>query len=397
MKVLTFSTLYPSATRPTHGIFVENRLRQLLGSGKVEATVVAPVPWFPFTHSAFGAYAAHARTPPSEVRHGVRVLHPRFPVLPKLGTSVAPFLLARAMAAPLRSLLPFDLIDAHYFYPEGVAAVMLGRALAKPVVITARGTDVNLIAQYALPRRMIRWAARKAASVITVSQALKDRLVDLGVEKSHIQVLRNGIDLELFRPMPGESRQVGRRKLLSVGNLLLFKGHGFVIEALRYLPECDLVVVGTGPDRQKLERIAQESGVSERVRFAGGMNQEALRNEYATSDVLVLASSREGWPNVLLEAMACGTPVIATRVGGTSEIVTSRDAGLLIDECSPEAVARAVQQLLSNYPDRSATRRHAEQFGWGPTTQGQLRLFEQVLAREMESTFHVRHFRNPAA
>ena len=130
MKVLTFSTLYPNAARPAHGVFVETRLRQLLASGEIQSSVVAPVPWFPFTHPAFGAYAAQARAPRAETRNGIDVLHPRFPVLPKIGMTLAPFLLYRAvrpLVERVRRERGFDLIDAHYFYPDGVAAAMLAR------------------------------------------------------------------------------------------------------------------------------------------------------------------------------------------------------------------------------------------------------------------------------
>src|SRR5262245_22487130 len=233
MKVLTFSTLYPNAARPAHGVFVETRLRQLVASGQVQSMVVAPVPWFPFTHPAFGAYAAQARAPREETRNGIEVLHPRFPVLPKIGMTIAPFLLYRAMlplVERLRRERGFDLIDAHYFYPDGVAAAMLGRRLGVPVVITARGTDVNLIAQHRMPRRMIRWAANQAAAVVAVSQALKDKLAALGVERERIHVLRNGVDLELFNPKGREEVRAALElhgpTLLSVGNLLAFKGHG---------------------------------------------------------------------------------------------------------------------------------------------------------------------------
>src|SRR5687767_10733021 len=207
MKVLTFSSLYPNAVRPAHGIFVETRLRQLLASGQVQSTVVAPVPWFPFAHSVFGRYSAHARTPREETRNGIDVLHPRFPVLPKVGMTLAPLLLYRAVVPILERLhreRAFDLIDAHYFYPDGVTAVMLGRRLGIPVVVTARGTDINLIAECRLPRRMIRWAARRAAAVITVSRALKEKLLALGVDPERTHVLRNGVDSDLFQPLERE-------------------------------------------------------------------------------------------------------------------------------------------------------------------------------------------------
>lgn len=384
MKVLTFSTLYPHAARPGHGIFVETRLRHLVASGEVESTVVAPVPWFPFAHRAFGDYAVHARAPSAEIRSGIEVLHPRFPAVPKVGMTVSPFLLSRAVAPTVRRLLEgraFDLIDAHYFYPDGVAAVMLGRRLHRPVVVTARGTDINLIAQYGLPRRMIQWAAHHAAGVVTVSRALKNALVALGVPAHRVQVLRNGVDVDLFRPLDQKNSIAAERKtLLSVGNLLEFKGHGMVIQALAGLPDCELVIVGHGPDRPVFEALAREAEVSGRVRFTGSLSQQELREHYARAHALVLASSREGWPNVLLEAMACGTPVVAVDVGGVAEIVTAAEAGVVIKERSAAAIAEGIRRLFATYPDRKATRRHAEQFGWGATTSGQLRLFRQLLA-----------------
>jgi glycosyltransferase involved in cell wall biosynthesis len=387
MKVLTFSSLYPNAARPAHGIFVETRLRQLVASGQVQSTVLAPVPWFPFKHPGFGAYAAQARAPGAETRNGIEVLHPRFPVLPKVGMTLAPFLLYRAvvrLAERLRRERGFELMDAHYFYPDGVAAAMIGRRLGVPVVITARGSDINLIAQYRLPRRMIRWAARQAAAVVTVSQALQDKLVALGIERDRIHVLRNGVDLELFHPgkRDGLRAELDLRgpTLLSVGNLLAFKGHGLVIEALSSLPDCRLVIAGDGPDRAVFEKLAREGGVSARVRFVGSLSQADLRRYYCAADALVLASSREGWPNVLLEAMACGTPVAATRVGGVPEIVASADAGLILEERSAAAIAQAIRSLLARPPQRTATRRYAEQFGWGATTRGQLQVFRRILA-----------------
>ena len=387
MKVMTFSSLYPNAARPAHGIFVETRLRQLVASGQVQSTVMAPVPWFPFKHPAFGAYAAQARAPHAETRNGIEVLHPRFPVLPKIGMTLAPFLLYRAvapLAERLRRERGFELIDAHYFYPDGVAAAMLGRRLGLPVVITARGSDINLIAQYRLPRRMIRWAARQAAAVVTVSQDLQDKLAALGIDRDQIHVLRNGVDLELFHPekRDGLRADLDLRgpTLLSVGNLLAFKGHGLAIEALSSLPDCRLVIAGEGPDRALFEKLARERGVSARVRFVGSLSQPDLRRYYCAADALVLASSREGWPNVLLEAMACGTPVAATRVGGVPEMVASADAGLILEERSAAAIAQAIRSLLARPAQRTATRRYAEQFGWGATTRGQLQVFRQILA-----------------
>jgi teichuronic acid biosynthesis glycosyltransferase TuaC len=386
MKILTFSTLYPHAARPSHGIFVETRLRHLLASGKVESKVVAPVPWFPSRNARFGEYAVHARAPREEKRNGIEVLHPRYLLPPKIGMTIAPFLLAGAVKPVFDRMLrsyAFDLIDAHYFYPDGVAAAMLGKRLGKPVVITARGTDVNLIPRYRLPRAMIRWAASRAAGMITVARALKDDLVRIGVPGERIEVLRNGVDLQLFRPVEREAtrRRLGlsRTTLVSVGHLIPRKGHDLAIRALARLADMELVVVGDGAERAALGGLARDCGVGERVRFVGALPQDELRSYYGAADALVLASSREGWANVLLESMACGTPVVASTAGGSPEVVAAPEAGVLIAERTPEAVAEGVRRLLTAIPDRAATRRYAEQFSWDETTRGQLRLFERVL------------------
>jgi glycosyltransferase involved in cell wall biosynthesis len=389
MKILTFTTLYPNAARPNHGIFVETRLRHLLRSGEVASRVVAPVPWFPSVNPRYGRYAAFARAPREEQRGGIEVIHPRFLSVPKFGMSAAPLLLA-AGAAPvlkrmIRSGYDFDVIDAHYFYPDGVAAAIIGCKLNKPVVITARGTDVNLLPQFAIPRRMIQWAARRAAALVTVSAALKDSLVELGVDRGKISVLRNGVDTRVFQPV---DRSVHRARLgltgtvlLTVGNLVSLKGHELVLRALREFPHATLLIVGEGEEQRRLEALAAELQLQHRIRFLGQMSQAQLVPVYGAADALILASSREGWPNVLLEAMACGTPVVSSSVGGTPEIVTAPEAGVLMAERSAGGLVLALRQLLQNYPDRSQTRRYAERFSWDDTTRGQLRIFEGALRR----------------
>jgi glycosyltransferase involved in cell wall biosynthesis len=393
MKILTFTTLYPNAARPGHGIFVETRLRQLLASGRIESRVVAPVPWFPSKNARFGEYGTHARAPREEVRHGIDVLHPRYPVIPKVGMGVAPFLLAVAAAPTVRRLLAsgydFELIDAHYFYPDGVAALMLGRHFGKPVVITARGTDLNVIPQYLLPRRMIQWAARHAQAVITVSDAHKRVAVGIGIVPEKITVLRNGVDTGFFHPVDRDAVRAAHGLcgivLLSVGHLVPAKGHDLVIEALALLPEARLLIAGEGRERLTLERLALRRGLSGRVRFLGALPQQQLVEYYNAADALVLATVREGWPNVLLESLACGTPVIASNVGGCAEVVTAPEAGQLLAERSAVAIAGAVRELVVREVSREDTRRYAERFSWAATTVGQLELFTRAVSAPRSS------------
>ena len=394
VRTVLFSTLYPSIARPGHGIFVETRLRELLRSGAVQTKVMAPVPWLPPGLAAFGRYAAIAATPHREVWNGVDVLHPRYPLLPKVGMTLAPLLLAMACVAPLRRLvaegLDFDLFDAHYYYPDGVAAAWLGMVFAKPVVITARGSDLNLIGRYRLPRAMMSWASRRAAASIGVCNALVDVLRDWGVGDERLHVMRNGVDLCKFRLRPREEARhvLGLDEgplLLSVGHLVELKGHGLVIEALARLlpthPNARLVVIGHGPERAHLEAQAQRLGVAERVRFLGAVAQEQLVDWYGAANVLVLASSREGWANVLLEAMACGTPVVATRAGGTPEVVAVPAAGRLVDVRSASAIAEAINAILLSPPEPRNVRAYAESFSWDATTRQQIDLFRALTGR----------------
>jgi glycosyltransferase involved in cell wall biosynthesis len=394
LRILTFSTLYPNAVFPQHGIFVETRLRKLVQSGQVEARVVAPSPWFPAWAPFPAAYVPFARIPTRETRAGLDVEHARYLLVPKFGMTFAPFALAataeRAMRRILRGGFDFDLIDAHYFYPDGVAAAIAARRLGKPLTITARGSDITEIAMYGLQRRMIYWAARQASGVITVCEALKDEMLrqagpDGGLPADKIRVLRNGVDLERFRPVdPAEARaRLGIRgpALLSVGHLIPRKGHDLIIQALVGLDRFDLLIVGQGPERDRLERLAASLGLSARVRFCGAVDQEELRFHYSAASMLVLASDREGWPNVLLESMACGTPVVATRVWGSPEVVRAPEAGLLVQERTPRAIADAVRALDAAMPPRTATRAYAEQFSWDATTAGQIELFGSILGR----------------
>jgi glycosyltransferase involved in cell wall biosynthesis len=302
--------------------------------------------------------------------------------------SVAPtslFLATFGMMKRKLSQFNYDIIDAHYFYPDGVAAMMLGRTLNRPVVITARGTDINLIPRFFLPRRQIQFAAREAAGIVAVSQALADALVELGVPRDRITVLRNGVDLEIFRP---GNREVARRTmgikgpiLLSVGHLIERKGHHIAIAALPGLPGYTLLIAGDGPERSRLVTLSIALGVQNRVKFLGNIPHETLREIYEAADALVLASSREGWPNVLLESMACGTPVVASPIWGNPEVVSAPEAGILMASRTPEGVVEAVEKLFRKLPVRAATRAFAERFSWHDTSVGQLQLFRDVLAR----------------
>ena len=386
LRLLTFSTLFPNAAQPNHGIFVENRLRHLLATGAAAARVLAPVPYFPSGAARFGPWGAYAR---QERRHGLLIDHPRYPVIPRLGMSLAPFLLAQASLRALRGMMragfDFDLIDAHYVYPDGVAAVRLGAALGRPVVITARGSDVTQLPDHAIPRRLIQDAVRRADALIGVSAALAERLVALGAPPARVTVLRNGVDTTLFRPPP--DREAARAgfgltgpTLVSVGALIPRKRHHLTIAAMALLPEFSLLIAGDGPERAALAAQIESLGLAGRVRLLGPLPHADLPALYGAADASVLASAREGWANVLLESMACGAPVVASDIPGNPEVVREPAAGLIVGANTAEGIAAAVRTLFAALPARDATRAYAERHGWEETSQGQLAVFRGVLA-----------------
>lgn len=390
LRVLLFSSLFPSIARPRHGIFVETRLRQLVREGGVDARVIAPVPWFPSRAAMFGSYASMAATPRRTTRdNGVQVAHPRYLMLPKLGVPFQPDSMARTAMTDVLALRRAgwtpQIIDAHYFYPDGVAAALLAERLGLPFIVTARGTDINVLGQQPMLARRIVWAAERASAVVAVSARLKEALEAMGVSASKIVVLRNGVDLDLFAPQEMQAARArlglpGGRLAACVGNLVPEKGQSLAIDAMARLGDAQLVVVGDGPMRAELQQHACRLGVHDRVRFLNNMPQTELRHLYAAVDALLLPSTREGWPNVVLEALACGTPVVASDVGAVADMLTAPNVGRIVGPRDAQAFAAALTELWATPTDREAIRRHAAQFDWASISRAQIEIFTRALA-----------------
>lgn len=375
MRILTYSSLYPNAVDPTHGVFVERRLLELVKDSNINASVVAPVPWFPFKSSIFGKYGKYASVPGSDQRNGIDIYYPRYPLIPKVGMLMAPGNMARATFGTVRSQLAhdqsIDLIDAHYFYPDGVAASFIAERLRVPFIVTARGSDINTIAAMPAPGKMILQAAARASAIIAVSEALGRALRDLGIPPGKIHVLPNGVDLQFFNP---GNRAEARQRLamesptfLSVGSLKEAKGHDIAIRSLKHIAGAKLIVIGSGPFESKLKKLVASLGLQSRVSFTGQMHASELLGYYQAADCLLLISRREGMPNVVLESIACGTPVIASNVGGIAEIINAPAMGQLINDRQPDKVAQAWRSINTSGIDRKAVRRAAESYSWHET------------------------------
>lgn len=380
MKILTYTTLYPNCVQSRHGIFIETRLKHLIACENIQLTVVAPVPWFPFSGDKFGVYGKYKKIPAQEKRINSDIYHPRYPVIPKIGMNIAAELLFMFTVNYVKKLIEkiggIDLIDAHYFYPDGVAAVKIGQALGIPVVISARGSDINLIPNYLIPRKKIVWAANHANSLIAVSKSLKNRMIEIGINENKITVIGNGVDTKIFYPRNSTPKK--KLKLLTVGNLVESKGHHLVIDALLKLPDFELTIIGEGHKDAFLRERVLDKKLEKRVSFVGNLSQNELADYYSSATILVLASRMEGWPNVLLESMACGTPVVVTNVGAVPNIVNSPSAGVVISSCTADSLVIGVNQLLTSYPSQTETIAHANQFSWEMTTNSLETLFMKV-------------------
>lgn len=390
VRLLTLTSLFPNSREPRHGIFVANRLRRLCDTGRVEATVLAPIPWFP------GAYRNKREIPAVEMIFGFQVRHPRYMHIPGLGMRVQPNSLARAVLDNLRNecgaASGYDVVDAHYFYPDGVAAAQVAKELDLPLVISARGSDINLIGDVRFARQRMKQAAHQAQALVAVSGALAKSMVLMGMPSERIHVLRNGVDAEAFRPL---RRRDARRRLhldersnwvLGVGNLVAEKGFELLIDAMELLRNARLLIVGEGPRRERLRARAAMKAAG-RVEFRNAVSQSDLAVIYSACDVLALPSLREGWPNVLLEAMSCGLPVVASPVGGVPEILHPGAPGVLVSERTAEAWRSALDRVLANPPLTEIVRTYAVQFGWDEVVARQCGLYEEVASSKPSSAY----------
>ncbi|THB69419.1 MAG: glycosyltransferase family 4 protein [Gammaproteobacteria bacterium] len=392
IKTLLFSSLYPNSKQPRHGIFVENRLRQLLKSRQVETKVVAPIASFPLKFGPFKRYAELDPVPQRELLNQIDVYHPRYTVIPKIGHNLTPKRMAAAALLVIREIInngfDFDVIDAHYFFPDGVAASIIAKELNKPLAITARGTDINLFADYKTSGAMIKNAAEHSSTIICVADSLRQKLIAKGVNADKISVLRNGVDNTIFYQLAEDEREDLKQKLnmlgltvLAVGNLSKVKGFDLLLDAIAKLSDVKLVIVGEGEEKETLKRKADALNLYKRVKFVTNINQNELCEYYNAADVLALSSVREGMPNVVLESIACGTPVVATNVGGVSEVL-NENCGIIIQNRDLNELVAAIKETLGGKFNRNSVAAIGAENSWSQTTQGQLDIFNMIKGKK---------------
>lgn len=383
LNVLTISTLYPNRAQPNFGGFVERQTKRLAALPDVNLMVAAPIGRFVLP---IGPYAPLWDIPDREHRNGVDVAYPRFPVIPAVGWRLNPALVRRAVLGMLGSFdFKPDVIDCEFFWPDGPAAVAIGKALGIPVSIKARGSDIRYWGERPAARRLMIEAAYAADGLLAVSSGLRDDMAAIGMPAEKIIVHHTGIELDRFQPGDRASLKaemgVAGPLLLAAGNLVALKRHSMIIEAAALLPGATLLIAGAGRERARLQELIEERGVGNRVRLLGAVDHAAMPNLMAAADVFVHAASSEGLANVWVEALASGTPVVTSRVGGAAEVIDRPEAGRLIDEASPEKLADAISELLASPPDPAAVRAAALRFDWSANTDALYRHLARVARR----------------
>ena len=376
-QLLVFSSLFPSNKRPNAGVFIRERMFRV--GQHMPVIVVSPVPWFPL-QGIIRYWQPHFRPQPDryEEQQGVQVYFPRFLSIPGLLKSWDGFFMALGSLSTLIKIRKqFNIIDAHFAYPDGYAATLLGKWLKIPVTITLRGTEVPLSKMPGRKAKLLT-ALKNATRVFSVADSLKKYVVSLGAYSDKIRVIGNGVDVVKFYPLaktvvreelniPGDARV-----LISVGALVDRKGFHRVIEILpalvaKYPQLIYLIVGGESPEgniRERLEHQVKTLNLEEHVRFLGAYPSEHLKLPLSAADLFVLATANEGWANVFLEAMACGLPVITTEVGGNKEVVNNSGLGTVVPFGDSAALLAALLQGFETVWDRSSIIQYARENSW---------------------------------
>jgi len=382
LRVLTLSTLFPDATRRNFGVFVERQTLGLAAHPDVELRVVAPVGLPPFPLSLRGRHAALAKLPLGEQWKGIDVYRPRFLAMPGTAGRLFAASLSRALAPLLTNLrgdFPFDVIDASFFFPDGPAAIAMGKRFGVPISIKARGSDIHHWGRAAATAGQVRAAGNAADGLLAVSAAMKRDMVAMGMPADRIRVHRTGVDLGQFAPRDrGAAKaqlKVPGALVVSTGALIERKGHDVVIEAVAALPNVTLIVAGEGSYRPVLEAKIAALGLGNRVRLLGAIPHAEMGALLGAADVMALASANEGLANAWVEALACGTPIVVPDVGGASEVVTERAYGRMVGR-SPAGFASGIVAVLSDRTPAAKVREGAERFTWEANTAG---LYEHLM------------------
>jgi teichuronic acid biosynthesis glycosyltransferase TuaC len=392
MKVLSFTLVYPNPREPGLGLFVQARLQEL---GRLtELKVVAPVATIDYSNPN-RKYFRRRDVPLTGTNEQVEVLYPRW-IYPPGGTPVNVICLAARLFGlflRVRKTFPFELLDVHFGYPEGVAGALLAWAFGVPFVVTLRGSE-PVFAGYRRRRLCLQWALRRADAVIAVSEDLRRFAIELGTPAERASTITNGVDTNVFFPRDREACRArlglpaAMRLIVCAGELIEAKGHHLAIQAVADLVsgglDVSLVIAGGvargGPRYDAhLRSMIARLGMEKRIRLAGAVGRDELAELLTAADVFTLPSYREGCPNVINEALACGTPVVATAVGAVPQLIPSEDYGFIVEPGRQEPLTAALARAINKPWDRTAISVWGSRRSWKAVAQELMDVLRPVL------------------
>lgn len=394
-RILSLCCLYPNPLQPGQGLFVQRRLQHL--AELTQVMVVAPLAVVHYGNQSGGRLRFRRSLCPARRSDGCStVLHPRWFYLPFSGSLSACWLFLRLapMLALLRRDFPFEVIDTHFGHPEGVTGALLSAVLKVPFTMTLRGNEPKHSHSY-LGRFWMSWALRRARRVFTVSARLREFAIGLGAAAERTKVIPNGVDASVFYP---RDRTAARAKyglapdrplILSAGALVERKGHHRIIQAISNLAKDGLrpqlaIAGGRGPEgpfEDRLHALVTELGLEADVHFLGQASPQTLAELMSAADVFCLASTNEGWPNVVHEALACGVPVVATNVGAIPEMLASDSRGLIVPINDQAALDGALRSALGRSWNREAISAWGHARGWHQVAAEALEQMQEMLSR----------------
>jgi glycosyltransferase involved in cell wall biosynthesis len=364
-RLLFVSNLFPDQAEPYRGLDNATVLHHLGDRWEVRVAALRPsLPWKGREH----------RARPEDDRFKPDYLRIRY--VPKIGSRVNHLLMASSLRfylEKLRKEFPFDAVLSSWIYPDSCAVARLSKALGFRFVSIAQGSDVHQYLRNPTRREVIRKWMPAASAIITRSRELARLLEDAGIAKESLHPVYNGVDQTLFRPINGTGKHPAS-VILFVGNFYPVKQPLILVEAFAKLvrqrkPNCELHLLGGGPMEAEIRSLSTRLGVSSQVRFLGRQDAAGVAASMQTANVLCLPSANEGVPNVILEAFSSGLPVVASDVGGISEVLNSPALGRLVPSGDTEALTAALAGILEQPPDREAILQHSRQYTWDRTAE----------------------------
>lgn len=377
LKILMLTRLFPSKTFPTMGTFCLERAKALAQHADVR--VMVPTPWFPSWvpgPAEWQKWASVERE--GELENAIRVTYPRYLSVPKLATWPQGVAMVRAVKNELNTRYTDwrpDVVDGHFAFPDGYAAVKLAKVAGCPSIVTCHGSDLRLYPDLPVAGRMLRWTMRNANRVVSVSTALRQRSIELGCPEDRTTFLANGVDPAKFALRKKEEcrRQLGlpadRRIGVCVAALIDVKNQSLIIRALddirRQGEELPLIIlVGEGQNRAQLLKEIEELGLIDHFIFTGQRPHAEVALWMGAADWLLLSSKSEGWATVYFEAMSCGRPVLTTNVSSARDAICSAEFGTVIEPSTPEAFASTLIESSKHKFDEALIRAYAEDHSW---------------------------------